>query len=567
MLGIRTVNIAWERKIRGTYPVARYALSDDATLLLAIPHPLERRAYDLTRLDIAGGVEVRSSFTVETLLKLEVAENAEDFIGLTSGDLYLFRSGAKTRFMGDRRMVCTDAGVSADGRWVTAGFSDMAGNSYALAFGDIAGRVVWTRDIASPLIAVVLSRDGGRIVYATEDGLLWLVDASRRDIWVFEVSEAATAIACSSEGTSVVYGTATGSVGWIDAEGKRRWETTLPGAVLALVVSGDGTLCAALVRPEGEPGANQVCLLTGAGHLEWEYPLDRPATGLALSPNGRFFATGSRDGTLSLYEIIPGESGSVAAPATYENMVSEQDRMRYADVAGHMAELTARLADHPADMALFENLATLKARLRSDLLASVGEQLARKEFVQAIEEIHAALAVDPEFLEALEALTEARNGCVQALLQSATEAEQREEFDSAEAALLEAIRIDPDSKASRVHLVSHRSRRAAALDAEVALLVQRGDLEATLNALEKAQSLAPSVARGASLQQTQTALEFALGMTAYEEKRYREAVFQFKKVLNRDPVHAEARRHLGYAQKFAQDAALDAVNDRFSKLE
>ena len=50
MATIRTVNLFWERKYRGAYPLARYALDDAGTLTLAVPRPLEARTFDLTRL-------------------------------------------------------------------------------------------------------------------------------------------------------------------------------------------------------------------------------------------------------------------------------------------------------------------------------------------------------------------------------------------------------------------------------------------------------------------------------------------------------------------------------------
>ena len=62
-------------------------------------------------------------------------------------------------------------------------------------------------------------------------------------------------------------------------------------------------------------------------------------------------------------------------------------------------------------------------------------------------------------------------------------------------------------------------------------------------------------------------MEFAAGMAAYNAKEYREAVFQFKKVLARDAAHSEAKRYLGFSQKFAQDTSNEALNDRFSRLE
>ena len=41
MTAIRTVNMLWERKTRGSYPVSRFALDDTGTLTVALPRPLE----------------------------------------------------------------------------------------------------------------------------------------------------------------------------------------------------------------------------------------------------------------------------------------------------------------------------------------------------------------------------------------------------------------------------------------------------------------------------------------------------------------------------------------------
>src|SRR5262249_88580 len=100
MVSIRTVNLLWERRIRATYPVARHALDHVGTLALAIPRPLEVRTYDLTRLRTDGGLDVSGSFAVETLLELEVSAFADNFLGMTADDAYLFHEGGKGRFLG-----------------------------------------------------------------------------------------------------------------------------------------------------------------------------------------------------------------------------------------------------------------------------------------------------------------------------------------------------------------------------------------------------------------------------------------------------------------------------------
>lgn len=141
MTSIRTVNMVWERKVRGSYAVSRFALDDSGTVTLVLPRPLEARAYDLTRIAADGAMDVRATFSVETLLELEASAESDSVIGMTSDDLYLLHAGLKTRFLAERHIIFVDSALSINGRTVIAGFSDMAGSSFALAVGDINGRV------------------------------------------------------------------------------------------------------------------------------------------------------------------------------------------------------------------------------------------------------------------------------------------------------------------------------------------------------------------------------------------------------------------------------------------
>src|SRR5262245_3005663 len=98
MATIRTVNMIWKRKWRGSYPVSRFALDDRGTLSAALPRPLETRAYELTRLSREGEAEPRVVFSSETLLKMDLSAEAEEMIGMTADDLYLFQGGHKGRY-------------------------------------------------------------------------------------------------------------------------------------------------------------------------------------------------------------------------------------------------------------------------------------------------------------------------------------------------------------------------------------------------------------------------------------------------------------------------------------
>ncbi|HLK57375.1 MAG TPA: hypothetical protein VKU00_12470 [Chthonomonadaceae bacterium] len=568
MASIRTVNMLWEKKIRGAYPASRYALDDAGTLTLALPRPLEARAYDLTRLTTNGGTEIRASFSVETLLKLEVGAETDDGIGMTSDDLYLFHGG-KSRFLAERQILYIDAALSADGRYLATGFSDKAGASFALAYGEIGGRVAWLRESDVPIAAVAISRDGQHLALGTENGTLWLVDKARRDVWEFAQEEPIRTLACSADGMAVAYGTVSGGVGLINGEGARQWEARLNGEVIALALSGDGSLCAALVRPQGETeiGALLYCLV-GSGQVGWEYEAEKRLVGLALSPDGRYMATSGRDGTQNVYEIVLGEGAAADFINLNDARIRAADAVHRGDLAGAVQLLREALDAAPAGVAVCEDLLQYRGRWFAEALAEAQGRYAAEAYREAIALLAPILQEEPLQPEAAALLMQARQKRSEQLVTEARTQETVGDYAAAEILIREAVGVAPLAYLeARRELANLNARRAAAEDAEAQRLLEQGQMEAAVAALERAQAVAASAERAAKIAQAQTAGEFAEGMAAYNEKRYSEAVFQFKKVLARDPSHSEAKRYLGFAQKFAQDAANDLLGDRFSRLE
>jgi tetratricopeptide (TPR) repeat protein len=164
-------------------------------------------------------------------------------------------------------------------------------------------------------------------------------------------------------------------------------------------------------------------------------------------------------------------------------------------------------------------------------------------------------------------LNQARQGRARQCLTDAATASARKNDVKAMEAYAEAARLQPLNREIRERLAHIAGGRAGQEDAEAARFLSQGAFEEGVAALERAQSLAPSPERAARLEKTQTALEFQKGMEFYNAKQYAQAIFQFQKVLGRDPNHAEAKRHLQYAQKFASDSGTEQVQSRFSMLE
>lgn len=568
-MSIRTVNLLWEKRIRQTYSVAPYGVRDDGAVMLAVPRPLEARAYDRTLLLPDGATETRSGFSVETLLKLELSWQADNGMGMTSDDIYLFREGGKERFMGERHQLYVDAVLSEAGQHLFTAFSDMSGTSYALAYGAIKGHVDWTMEIEGCLTTVAISRQGNRVVAGVEHGVVLLKDASRREVWEFGVGEAVSALACSRDGVWVAYGTREGGVGLVDGDGTRKWEATLPGEIVKLALSGDGTICAALCRPRQDPNNVLLACIGATGQVDWQYASEQMLTGLSLSDNGQYMATGTRNGTTAVYKVVVGEGAPAGAMQTGGRALSQAQELAQAgDLRGAVRILEIALLADPASVELYEAWSGQRETWLVSALHTAQTQAEQGDAVGAMNALENLLREEPLRPEVATALAEVTKQRVRQVHEQAQALIAQEQEDLAEAALLDALRVSPlDSLEIRVQLGNLRSRRSGAADALADALLADGKLEEGVAALERAQSVNPTPERAQKLLRAQTAMEFGAGMAAYNAKEYREAIFQFKKVLARDPQHAEANRYLGFAQRFSQDTSNETLNDRFRRLE
>ena len=568
---IRTVNLLWERKYRGAYPLARYALDDAGTLTLAIPRPLEARTFDLTRLQQDGGIEIRSSFAVETLVKLETSAQSDSVIGMTADDLYLFHAGSKSRFLPERRINYIDGGMSADGQVVAAAFSDIAGASFALAFGEIGGYVTWLREAPAALSTVAMARDGSRVALGAETGTLWLLDAARREVWEFAQDGAVRALACSTEGLHVAYGMADGKVGLIGPDGARTWEARLPGEVFALALSSGGELCAALCRHPENPASAHIYCLDANGTVGWDFDAEKRLLGLALSPDGKYLAVGARDGTTAVYEVVPAEGageGKERRVAAGDPLAAAAALRKTGDFAGALQTLREALEINPADCEGCDRLLTTRDLYLQEGFDEAHSRIGKGEFAAAIGLLGSLLTEEPLHIDIAQALRAVRVQRSEELMTEARAQSAAGNGSQAEMKLREAIAVAPIGPTpARIALAALYTHRAETADADADRLLAQGDLQAGLAALERAQAVAESRERAQKIVRAQTALEFTTGMAAYNEKRYSAAVFQFKKVLARDPGHSEAKRYLNFSQKFEQDAATESLTDRFSRLE
>jgi len=571
MFSIRTVNLIWQKKHRGIYAPSPFALADSGTLALATPRPLEPRTYDFTLHKPDGGVEVRWGFSAETLIKMEVS-HSEDCVGMTSDDLYLFRNRNKSRFLTDKHINYIDASLSSDGQRVAAAFSDLAGASFALAYGDISGRVIWLEEFDSPITAAAISRDGTRVAVGLESGALTLLDQERRDLWTFELEAPVRAIACSSDAEKVGYAAEGGVVGLIGGGGARIWDAAINGDAVAvsMALSGDGGLCAVLAAQSGDPsgGTTIYCFLQD-GSDGWTHDTDRKSTGITLSANGAFMAVGARDGTVSLFSIVPGEELSGESANAADSILAQaRSLMEAREPVRACTILKAAIAANAADVTLYEEYIQIRELWYASSLDLGKQAMQAGDARSAIRTFAAMLEEDPLCTQAADLLREARAARAAELVETAELLEKSNDADGAEESLREAVAVAPMTFGKpRRMLAEFLARRADATEALAESRMREGDIPGALGALLAAQSACPRPERSGRIRSLQTEVEFASGMKAYHAREYIQAVFQFKKVLRLDKSHAEAQRHLEFARRFSQDSSTDTLQDRFSRLE
>lgn len=569
MKSIRSVNICWEKRFRGSYPASRFSLSDSGSLAIAVPRPLESRTYDITKIALDGSVEVGGSFSVETLVRLEVISSGATAIGMTADDLYLFTEGMKNKFLAERRLSYIDAMVNESGGRVAAGFSDLNGTSFALAYGELTGKASWTRDVNTPLTALAISRDGSRITIGTELGMMWQIDAARRDIWEFEQREPIRALASSLDGSKVVYGTASGSVGCLDAEGARLWETHLPSEIVQIVVSGDGTICAAYSPPSGESPGRLTCI-SGLGNIGWECEPEKTLKGLSLSSNGKYLASGTRDGLQAVFEIVMGEGLSIESnskAAVFVALEHSRQMEQAGDTERALNILLQALLTNATSSELAREAGVLRQRRMETAFLEAQELVDLADFASAWDTLSRLRMSDPTNPVVVQKLHDIVILGTAAMLATAKQLKLDGSLEAAESGLNLTIEWDQFVTEPRDLLGAIRSRRSQLELEKAHKFIESGNYKDAIAAYERASALEGLPEIIASLEKAKTQMDFDLGMEHYNQKRYREAIFQFKKVLLRDPTHTESERHLGYAQKFAQDTSAESINDRFSRLE
>ena len=224
----------------------------------------------------------------------------------------------------------------------------------------------------------------------------------------------------------------------------------------------------------------------------------------------------------------------------------------WGDRSAAWAKLRASLNPRESDLILAEKLIALRDSWLSEQLNSI--VLAAHS--EAILRLRQLLTVEPTCLQAAEKLIAVQRAHIEELVSKA-------DPDS----LRTALEIDPFHLEARRMLVNLQAQLSKTSEEEAAIKVLTGDLDSALVLLEAAQSTSYSTEREQRIQRIILDKEFTDGKDFYQDRRYDEAIFQFRKVLLKDSKHAEAQRLLQFAESFAKGSSSEDLSERFRMLE
>lgn len=560
-MSFSSVNLLWQKRLRGLMPLAPHAVGDSGQALLIRPDEMERRTYQVLSGDPDGVVRELSAISVERVYRFDAVPDGRLLLGMTGDDIYLFRDSKKARFMTERRVTYADAVLAPETGWFVCGFSDTLFAQHGIAFGDAAGRMGWHRDMDVPVERVALTHDGRTLAIGLSDGRVEVLDNLRVARWETGLDEEITALTMPGSGPQVVAGTAGGSVMSLDEDGGFNWRSPVGVPVVAVSVDARNRWVAA-VHSDG--GTHLLVCLGPDGAPVWEHELDAKPTGVGLSPNGRFLVVTTASGTATAFDV------DFAAAPTYTLGGRRTRDLAAADSAvseGNLAQAYGVLAGLADAAPWDEEIATRRAECLAALLRkqqsdaeALAEQGSWSEALLLWEEAARLAPYDEELFRARLAF---RDRAIAGLEEHSRTLEATFDREGAGRVLGQVLALDPNRASARAALQQLRQDQAAELAREGERLAE-DDPAAAIQLWTRAQELHPDPALATRLRQAEVQRCLTTGIALYEAGRSAEALFQFRKALAMDPGNETAQRYLGYTESVSVDTT---IADRFARLE
>lgn len=514
-----SADLAFERRVKGHFPVTRFAVSDAGDVTIIVPDDHQPRLYHVLRVNTAGDWSELGKFSVEKLQRIDFSKDARVLVAMTDDDAYVFREGAKTRFFTDRRDNYAAVSMSASGDLFAVGSADMILSSYSVTLANTSGGQEWVKDVPFIITCARISADGSRILVGAEEGIALMLDKARSDVWRFE-GGSVTALATSPTGDVSVIGARAGSVHAIGESGNLLWEIAREGRIVDCAMSDDAKLT---VVARETTGGGSVEFLSDDGAPVIEHEAPSKIASVSCSPNGSFTAVSCEDGMLQVLEITQAAMKARASESADALRAEALSTLENGDYPAAVGKLTRYLGIRPGDADACRKL-----------------------------------------IEAKDALVAARGRTISDALAEANSLAQAGRLEDALSKAEEILQLDFTNVPARELLGRVEDDLAAKCLADADAALGKGEFAEAVRLLERAAAIRPTSEVRDRIAKARAESAFREGVALYDAKKYPQAAFQFRKVLSVEPENAEARKYLEYAESLRQD---ETIFDRFSKLE
>jgi outer membrane protein assembly factor BamB len=185
-------------------------------------------------------------------------------------------------------------------------------------------RELWRYEDERRIWHVALCPEAGRIVAASRNNCVLLLDWDGRLVWKYEGSEDFVGVAISADGSVVLAGDWDHTLYCLNADRSVRWKYRGSSQWFKGVAMTPGAEYIVAAR-QGPKAGNQgaVYLLDGEGKLLWEHLVERNAQDVAITPDGRLIAVGTQAGEVILLEnLLPSVGYSVVPSGPFAGAVA-----------------------------------------------------------------------------------------------------------------------------------------------------------------------------------------------------------------------------------------------------
>jgi tetratricopeptide (TPR) repeat protein len=438
----------------------------------------------------------------------------------------------------------------------------MISSGYSVTLAKTAGGQFWTKNFPYSITSAQIAPDGTMVLVGAEEGTATALDGGRNKIWEFEGTDPISAIAISGPPHVSILGTRGGMIHALGPQAERLWEAASEGPVVDCAVDSEGKLITvARTKPNGT-GCIEIYNANGTPILDYSSP--NGITSIACSPDGRFVAVSTEDGTLRILEVVLSNADTESDEQASGLYTSGCSMMEAKDYSSAIAKFTELLQTSPIHVDACRRLVEAQDAFIKECLADVDAAASSGSPDQAVSKLQTALQIRPYDRGIFDRMIAMRAQFITEISARTLSLAENGDIEPAIEKTKQILEIDFTNIQAREQLAGLEKTLALRCSADAGLALSEDRAADAIALLERAVTLDPSPEFQTQLVKAKSKQAFSEGLALYNQKRYPQAQAQFRRAVSLDSENAEAVKYLEYSESLRQD---DPLFDRFSRLE